>query len=300
MFQIFVDSAANIPAEIVKKYQIRVISFVNFVNGKELVCFDPDLTMEEERSKGKEYYDAVRAGAEVKTSLVNSAEFADHFEEALKAGEDIIYFSLSKNISGTYNAAKLAAEDLREEYPDREIYLVDSLNASLAQGILAIYASEMRDQNIPLKEIAEKLEAMAHKMNGVFTVDDLKYLARTGRISGAVAVVGNLINIKPILRGSAEGFIVQFEKCRGRKKALKELVDLVCKNIENPEEQIIGIAHADAYEESLYVMDEIQKRVKVRDFINTAYDYCTGSHVGPGTIALFFVGYDRELQGPGK
>lgn len=297
MFQIFVDSAANIPAVIVKKYKIHVISFVNYVNGKELICFDPELTEEEEREKGKEYYDAVRAGAEIKTSLVNVAEFTDHFEEVLKKGEDLIYFSLSKNISGTYNAAKLAAEDLRESYPDRRIFLIDSLNASLAQGILAIYASEMRDQGIDLAEIAEKLEAMAHKMNGVFTVDDLKYLAHTGRIHGAVALAGNLLSIKPILRGSADGFIVQFSKSRGRKKVIKDLIDLVCSNIDHPEDQIIGIAHADAYEESLYIMEEIQKRVKVRDFINTSYDYCTGSHVGPGTLALFFVGYDRELQG---
>ncbi len=297
MFQVFVDSAANIPAELVKKYGIRVISFVNFVNGRQIVNFDINLTPEEERQKGTEYYNAVRDGAQVKTSLINSADFMEHFTPVLEAGEDIMYFSLSKNISGTYNAASLAAEDLRERYPERKICLIDSLNASLAQGLLAIYAVEMRDGGVDFDEIADTLEKKAHQMNGVFTVENLKYLSNTGRISQTTASVGNMLNIKPILRGNKDGFIVEFKKCRGRKKSLDTLVNLVCDNIESPEQQIIGIAHADAYEDSLYVMNQITKRVKVREFINTSYDYCTGSHVGPDTIALFFLAKDRELSG---
>ena len=299
MFQIVVDSAANIPAELVKKYDIRVISFVNYVNGKKVVCFDPDLTPEEERAKGREYYDAVRAGADVKTGLVSSGDFEDLFRSILEAGDDILYFLLSKNISGTYNSARIAAEELSESFPDRKIRLIDALNASLAQGILAIYASEMRAGGKSLDETADILSTYPAKMNGVFTVGDLKYLSRTGRISSSAALVGNLLNIKPILRGNKDGFIVQFKKCRGRKAALNTLVSLVCDNIVNPEEQIIGIAHADSYEDSLYVMEEIRKRVKLRGFINTSYDYCTGSHVGPDTIALFFMAKDREL-GEGK
>ena len=299
MFQIVVDSAANIPAELVKKYDIRVISFVNYVNGKKVVCFDPDLTPEEERAKGREYYDAIRAGADVKTGLVSSGDFEDLFRSILEAGDDILYFSLSKNISGTYNSARIVAEELSESFPDRKIRLIDALNASLAQGILAIYASEMRAKGMSLEETADILSTYPAKMNGVFTVGDLKYLSRTGRISSSAALVGNLLNIKPILRGNKDGFIVQFKKCRGRKAALNTLVSLVCDNIVNPEEQIIGIAHADAYEDSLYVMEEIRKRVKLRGFINTSYDYCTGSHVGPDTIALFFMAKDREL-GEGK
>lgn len=297
MFEIFVDSAANLPAELVKRYGIHVISFINYVNGARLINFDSNLTQEEERQQGKKYYDAVRNGAVVKTSLINSADFTEHFKPVLEEGKDILYFSLSKNISGTFNGAKLAAEDLKESYPKRQIYLVDSLNASLAQGILAIYAYEMREKGYGIEETAEVLEEAAHSMNGVFTVGDLKYLAQTGRIHGAVATVGNLLSIKPILRGNKDGFIVQYKQCRGRRKSLDALIDLVCRNIVEPERQIIGIAHADAYEESLYIMGKIQEKVKVRDFINTSYDYCTGSHVGPDTIAVFFMGWDRELEG---
>lgn len=296
MFEIVVDSAANLPAELCKKYNIRVLSFVNLVNGKEVTCFDPELTSEQERQKGKEYYDAIRAGAEVKTGLISSGIFEDTFREITEADKDVLYFSLSKNISGNYNSARVAAEEIMEHNTNgRKIRLIDSLNASLAQGILAIYASEMRDKGMKFDEIADTLETYPSRMNGVFTVGNLKYLAKTGRLSGASAVIGNVLSIKPILRGNKDGYIVQFKKCRGRKPVLNELINLVCENIVNPEEQIIGIAHADSYEDSLYVMDEIKKRIKVRGFINTSYDFCTGSHVGPDTIALFFMAKDREL-----
>lgn len=296
MFQIVVDSAANIPAELVKKYDIRVISFVNYVNGQPLTCFDPDLTMEQERVKGKEYYDALRAGAEIKTGLISSGDFEECFRSIMENNEDVLYFSLSKNISGTFNSARIAAQELMENPPmGRRIRMIDSLNASLAQGILAIYASEMRSQGMDFDTIADTLETYPARMNGIFTVGDLKYLAKTGRLSGSAALVGNILSIKPILRGNKDGYIVQYKKCRGRKAALNTLVSLVCETIIDPKEQIIGIAHADSYEDSLYVMEEIQKRVQVREFINTSYDYCTGSHVGPDTIALFYMAKDREL-----
>lgn len=298
MFEIIVDSAANIPADLVKKFKIKVLSFVNLVNGKEVTCFDPDLSEEEERQKGKEYYDAIRSGAEVKTGLISSGIFEDTFREILEHDKDILYFSLSKNISGNYNSARIAAEELMDsgEY-SHKIRLIDSLNASLAQGILAIYASEMRDKGMAFDDVADELETYPARMNGVFTVGDLKYLSRTGRISGTSALIGNVLSIKPILRGNKDGYIVQYKKCRGRKSALNELISLVCDNIVDSENQIIGIAHADAYEDSLYIMEQIQKRIKVRDFINTSYDFCTGSHVGPDTIALFFMAKDRELSG---
>lgn len=296
MFQIVVDSAANIPAQLVKKYNIDVISFVNYVDGNKLICFDQSLTPEEEREKGTEYYNAMRKGSKVQTSLISTGEFFDYFKKHMDKGKDVLYISLSKNISGNYNSARLAMNEIMDCPPNgRKIRIIDSLNASLAQGILAIYASEMREKGMEIDAVADILEAYPAKMNGVFTVGDLKYLSHTGRISGSTALVGNLLNIKPILRGNKDGFIVQYKKCRGRKSSLNTLVSLVCDNIEKPEEQIIGIAHADAYEDSLYVMDEIRKRINVRDFINTSYDFCTGSHVGPDTIALFFMAKDREL-----
>ncbi len=296
MFQIIVDSAANLPSEVAKRHNIKVLIFENLVDGKTVAGFEPGLSPEEERQKGTEYYNAVRNGVEVKTGLISTGIFEEEFKKIIDAGEDILYISLSKNISGTFNAARIAADDIMDESPERrKILLLDSLNASLAQGILAVYASEMRAEGKNIDEVYDVLKDYPAKMNGVFTVGDLKYLAKTGRIKGAVALVGNVLSIKPILRGNKEGYIVQFKKCRGRKQALNDLVNLVVDNIVEPEKQIIGIAHADAYEDSLYVMNRILEKVQVREFINTSYDFCTGSHVGPDTIALFFMAKDREL-----
>ncbi|MDO4467487.1 MAG: DegV family protein [Bacillota bacterium] len=297
MFDIFVDSAANIPAEKVREYGIKVISFKNFVNGEYITCFDPNASEEEERVNGKKYYDALRNGAECKTSLVSIQEFADAFEQSLKEEKDVLYISLSHGISGTFNSARLAIESLVDEYPNQKMFALDSYNASLGQGLLAIYASILRAKDMPVEKVFHILDSAKLGMNGIFTVDDLKYLAATGRVSNAKAFLGNTLNVKPLLKGSHEGVIVQFKLARGRKKSLKTLINLVLENIIEPEKQILGIAHADAYEESLYIMNEIQKEIKVKDFINTTYDFCTGTHVGPETIALFFIGGNRELEG---
>ena len=301
MFRIIVDSGANLPAELVKQYGIEVLSFVNYIDGSPISCYTPDISPEEERVKGKEYYDAMRKGLSVKTGLISIGEFEEAFRAAFAAGEDVICLSISSGISGTYNSARLAAcEVMSEGYDGRTIRTIDTMNASLATGILAIYGSEMRAEGFSVNETADILESYVAGMNGVFTVGDLKFLSRTGRVAKSAALVGNALNIKPILRGDKEGHIVQFRKCRGRKGSLNDLIDLVCDNIIDPENQILGIAHADAYEDSLYVMRKITERVPVRGFINTTYDMCTGSHVGPDTIALFFMGADRELSGNGK
>lgn len=298
MFQILVDSGANIPAELVRRYDIAVLSFINITDGKPMVCFTPDLTIEEERAKGKEYYDAIRKGMKVQTGLIGVGEFEEFFRSSCEKGEDVLYIAISSGISGTYNAARIAAETVNGEMTNGTcVRLIDSKNASLATGILAIYASEMRAEGKTLDEIVPAIESMVPRINGIFTVDDLRYLARTGRLTGSKAVIGNLLSIKPILRGNKDGFIVQYKKCHGRKAALNTLISLVCDNVVDPENQILGIAHADAYEEARYIMDGITKRIKVRAFIDTTYDFCTGSHVGPETIALFFLGKDRELTG---
>lgn len=296
MFQIFVDSAANIPATIARQYNIHVLSFVNYVNGKELVCYTPGLTPEEERKKGAEYYNAMRAGCEIKTGLISTAAFEEAFLKTMEDDQDVLYFSLSKNISGNYNSARLAAEDLMEHpVNNRKIRLIDSLNASLGQGLLAIYASELRAKDMELDEVADILETYPARMNGIFTVGDLKYLSKTGRLKSSVATIGNMLKIKPVLQGSQDGFIVSYKNCRGRKAALNELVELTCNNIVDPASQILGVAHADAYEDSLYVINAIKSRIPVRGVIDTSYDFCTGSHAGPDTVAVFFMGKDREL-----
>ncbi|MGN0164909.1 MAG: DegV family protein [Lachnospiraceae bacterium] len=296
-FRIFVDSGANIPAVEVEKYNIDVISFVITVDDKEIVCYHEGKSPEEEMQDGKNYYDAIRNGAEAKTSLINSFQFAEEFEKALVAGEDVLCINLSSNISGTFNAAMNAASELREQYPDRKIEVIDSKNASLGQGLLAVYASIMRSEGKDFDTVVDTIKSYVPRINGVFTVGDLKYLAKTGRVHKATAMVGNMLNIKPILRGDMDGYIVEYKKVRGRRKSLEELVNLIANNIENPEEQIVGIAHADAYTETCDVVKKIRERTGVKDVMITSYDFCTGSHVGPDTIAIFFLAKDRELAG---
>lgn len=297
MIQILVDSGANIPALLCEEYNITVIPFLNYVDEKPFEAFIPGLTPEEERAKAKEFYDGIRAGAEVKTSLVNMETFEKYFTEGVRAGNELIYISMSKNISGTYNSARLAAESVLDEHEDAKIFLVDSKNASMGQGLLAIYAKMLIDKNVAVEEIVAVLEDTVEHMNGVFTVDNLKYLAKSGRISNFKSVAGNVLNIKPMLKGSQDGFIVQFKNIRGRKKALEELVNACCDNIVCAEKQILAITHADAYEEACFVRDKILEKVAAAEFIDTPYDYCTGSHAGPGAIAIFFIAKDRELTG---
>ena len=297
MFQILVDSGANLPAELAKKHRIEVLSFINHVDGKNMTCYLPDQTPEEERARGKEFYDSMRNGLTVQTGLISIGEFEEAFREVLERDEDVLCLTISSGISGTYNSARIAAREVAEDFPERSVRMIDTKNASLAAGILAIYASEMREQGKDVNETADWLLKKSGEMNGVFTVGDLKFLSRTGRITKTSALIGNTLNIKPILRGDRDGHIVQYKKCHGRKSAINTLISLLLDNIVDPENQILGIAHADAYEESLYIMNRITEKIKVRGFINTTYDLCTGSHVGPDTIAIFFMGKDRELTG---
>ena len=295
-FKIFIDSGGNLPAVKAKEYDINVLSFRELVDGNEIRCYNPELAPLEERLEGAKFYGAMRKGAKTSTSLINTAEFMENFRKVLEEGKDLLYISISSGISGTYNAARLAAEELSEEFPERKIRVVDAKNASLGSGLHAITASIMRSEGKNVDEAADRIERDVPKMNGLFTVDNLKYLARTGRIKNYKAIAGNLLNIKPILRGDKDGFIVEFGKVRGRRKSLQTIIGLLISNIMDPEEQIVGIAHADAYEDALECAKEIRNAVKVKDIIITSYDLCTGSHVGPDTIALFFLARDRELS----
>ena len=208
MFQILVDSGANLPAELCEKYQIEVLSFINHIDGKNVTCYVPGLTPEEERARGREFYDSMRNGMTVQTGLISIGEFEEAFREVLSRGEDVLYLAISSGISGTFNSARIAAREVSEDFPDRSVRLIDTKNASLAAGILAIYAAEMRAQGKDVNETADWLEKKSGEMNGVFTVDDLKYLSRTGRITKTSALIGNTLNIKPILRGDRDGHIV--------------------------------------------------------------------------------------------
>ena len=217
-FAVFADGTANLPGTLLK--DITLLPSEYTIDGVPSV-YSGDI----EHFDVHSYYESLRGGVVVKTSLLNSALFMTHFEPLLKDGTDIVYVAMSSGISGTYNAARTAAQQLMEEYPERFVHIVDSHGCGFGNGMLAIKAAELSRENIPVREAAQILDDMVPHCCQYFTVDDLNFLKRTGRVSGATALIGTTLNIKPILYGDHTGHIVSCAKCRGRKKSIQMLAD---------------------------------------------------------------------------
>ena len=284
MTQLFTDTSANLPVEIIDEYGIEVVPFSYTIDGVEYIP--------EREFDGKAFYAAMRAGSEVKTSMVNAGTFIERFKTALDAGRDVLYIGMSGGISGTANAALMAKQELDEEYPDRKIVVIDTLAASLGEGLFVIKAAEQLRDGIALDAIEEDIRAQVPSMCQSFTVDDLKYLKKTGRVSGAAAIIGNVLSIHPILIGDYEGKIVVKSKVRGMKRTLDALAERYAELVLNKAETI-GIAHADNEEGKAYLVQRLRDKGLTGKCLSVCYEPVTGSHVGPGTVALFFFGTDR-------
>ena len=286
MTKLYTDTSANLPLALLREYDIAVIPFSYTVNG---VAEDYS---EETDFDGKAFYDAMRRGAEVKTSMVNPATAAAFFERALAQGDDVLYVGMSGGISGTAHAAAMAVQELQEEFPERKIAAIDTYAASLGEGLLVIEAARMLENGAPFSLIVEQISRRRHTMCQYFTVDDLAYLERGGRVSKAAAIVGTVLKIKPLLRGDDEGKIVQCGKTRGRKQSLTALADFYEKLVADKSEEI-GIAHADDAAGAQFLLDALRQRGFTGECLTVCYEPVTGSHVGPGTVALFFQGIHR-------
>ena len=284
MTQLFTDTSANLPVEIIDEYGIEVVPFSYTIDGVEYIP--------EREFDGKAFYAAMRAGSEVKTSMVNAGTFIECFKTALDAGRDVLYIGMSGGISGTANAALMAKQELDEEYPDRKIVVIDTLAASLGEGLFVIKAAEQLRDGAALAVIEEDIRAQVPHMCQSFTVDDLKYLKKTGRVSGAAAIIGNVLSIHPILIGDYEGKIVVKSKVRGMKRTLDALAERYAELVLNKAETI-GIAHADNEEGKAYLVQRLRDKGLTGKCVSVCYEPVTGSHVGPGTVALFFFGTDR-------
>ena len=284
MTQLFTDTSANLPAEIIDEYGIEVVPFSYTIDGVEYIP--------EREFDGKAFYAAMRAGSEVKTSMVNAGTFIERFKTALDAGKDVLYIGMSGGISGTANAALMAKQELDEEYPDRKIVVIDTLAASLGEGLFVIKAAEQLKDGVALDAIEEAIRAQVPSMCQSFTVDDLKYLKNTGRVSGAAAIIGNVLSIHPILIGDYEGKIVVKAKVRGMKRTLDALAGRYAE-LALSKTETIGIAHADNEEGKAYLVQRLRDKGLTGKCLSVCYEPVTGSHVGPGTVALFFFGTDR-------
>ena len=287
-YAIYTDGCSNLPGEQIQKYQIRVLPCTYTLDGVQHV-YSGDI----DSFDAPAHYNLLRDGHLIQTSLLNTQLFLDHFRPALEEGLDVIYVGMSSGISGTYNAAKMAAEELMEEYPDRKVYTVDSRGAGLGTGILTLRAADFRDAGMSVDEAYEALKEATDNLCEYFTVDDLMFLKRTGRLSGAGAVVGTMLNIKPILRGDEEGHIVACQKIRGRKKTVDTLAKIYEERVVDPQDQRVGITHGDCLEEAQALAEKICAAGKPRELILCPHEPVTGSHVGLGMLAVFFFGKGR-------
>lgn len=288
-FSIFVDGSSNLPGALLEKLNIQVLPCSYSINDQP-ATYNGNL----DTFNAPGYYAMLRSGAKVQTSLLNSALFQEHFRPELAHGRDIIYFSMSSGISGTCQAAKIAAEELAEEFPLRTIRVVDSLGAGFGTGLMACNAADMRANGMSAKEVADYLDEDAHRMLQFFTVDDLNFLKRTGRVSGATAMIGTVLNIKPVLWGDTTGHITAHGKYRGRKKALAAIVEEYRKTVIDPEKQRVAISHGDCEEEANLLADMIFSAAKPKELIVAPHEPFTGAHVGPGMLALFYHGKKRS------
>lgn len=288
-FDLFVDSAANLPDEILKEYDIKVISYTCSVNGKDLECYEEGVPFAE---TAKKFYAAMRDGAETKTTLVNADKIKTAVTPSLQAGRDVLFITIAEGISGTYNAGVFAAKELAELFPERKILVAQSANASLGEGLVALYAAKRGDMGESVDACYQWVLDNRFNIHGVCTVDSLKYLKRGGRVSTALAIAGTILNIKPVLHGDENSKLTVFTNERGRRKSIARLVETFKENVIDPENQTIAIAHADCEGEALELAAKI-KELGGKDIIMNYYDLCTGAHAGPGTIALFFMGKSR-------
>ena len=287
-FEIITDSSANLSREMVKEIGVHVLSLSFFLGDTEHYSF----SMEEDFDSAA-FYGRLRNKEHVKTSLVNADRFEAVYEKILDEGKDVLAIIMSSGISGTYQSAKIAADNIREIYPERQIIVVDSLAASIGQGLLVYYAAQMKNEGKSIEETADWLYKNRLKMVHQFTVDDLFFLKRGGRLSGGVAIIGTVLQIKPVLHVDDEGHLITQEKMKGRKKSLNRIAELMKDNIINPEEQIVAICHGDCIEDAEYLAKKVRELYPVKDIIINMLDPAVGAHSGPGTIALFYLGNKR-------
>ena len=284
MYTIVTDTSSNLDCNLLKAREIRVIPFSYYIDSREQTCLDTV------SFDGAAFYNAMRAGMRVTTSQVTPQRYMDCFAPILEAGQDILFVGMSSGISGSFGSAQIAAAQLREQYPGRRLRLIDTLGASLGEGLLALRAADFRDQGMALDEAADILENLRLTMCQVFTVDDLKYLRMTGRLSNFVALVGSALQVKPLLKGNREGKIVCFSKVRGRRRSIHAMAEQYNEFVYAPGEQTVGIAHADCPEDAALLESLLREKKPPRDIMTVCYEPVTGSHVGPGTLALFFQG----------
>ena len=287
-YVLLTDSSADLTDALVKELGVEVLplsftmrnkTYRNWPDNREI---DP-----------KDFYRQLREGEMATTSAVNVSDFTETIEPHLKEGRDVLVVAFSSGLSATCHSAQIAAQELSEQYPERKVYVVDSLCASLGQGLLVWYAARMKNEGRGIGEVRDWLEENKLHLCHWFTVDDLHFLKRGGRISAATAVVGSMLHIKPVLHVDDEGHLINMGKARGRGASLTAVVDHMEETVTDPAEQVVFISHGDCLADAEKVAADVKKRFGVKEVVINYVGPVIGAHSGPGTLALFFLGSKR-------
>lgn len=289
-YQLITDAACDLLASLVEEQDIAVIPMLFTIDGKEYLQY-PD----NREYPADKFFDALRAGQWATTAQIPTQTFIDFFKPYLDQGLDILYIGFSSGLSGTWQRACMAMEELRKQYPQRNIEGVDSLTATLGQGLLVYLASCKQKEGLTLHELMAWVQVYRYCISGWFMVDDLNHLKRGGRVSAATAFVGTMLAIKPILQIDKEGHLIVREKVRGRQQAFQRLLKkMETRFTQNPELQTAFIVHGDCLEDAKAVAKQVQSRYKPKKLVINSLGPVIGAHTGPNALAIFYPAKDRE------
>ena len=281
-FEIFTDSSCDLPKEMIETYDIKVMQLE--------VIIDDQAPILNKDIDAKEFYQQLRDGANAKTAAMTPGYFAEQAKESLEAGNDILYIGFTSGLSVTYNNGAMMIEELKEKYPERKILSIDTLCASVGEGLLVHYAALQRKAGATIEEIYNGVMAMKDKIHHQVTVDDLFFLKRGGRISAATAIAGSVLSIKPMIHVTAEGKLDTIGKIRGRKSAMKELVSKMQANADVENWKYVFISHGDCLEDATRVKEMVEEALPQVKVILSDVGPVIGAHTGPGVIALCYLG----------
>lgn len=288
-YVIVTDSSADLSQELVKEMDISVLPLSFLIEGRTLRNYPDNRDMEP-----KEFYQLLRDGHMATTNAVNMSQYVEFLTPILESGKDVLILAFSSGLSSTCEAGMMAAQELRESFPERKIEVVDTLCASMGQGLLCWYAARKRLAGESMEAVRNWCEENKLRLCHWFTVDDLNFLKRGGRVSAATALVGTMLQIKPVLHVDDEGHLINVSKARGRRASLDTLADKVGELALEPEKQpLMMISHSDCAQDAQYVADRIREKYGVTEFVLNNIGPVIGAHTGPGCVALFFVGENR-------
>lgn len=285
-YVIMTDSACDVRPELLDQWNVKSVDITFTKDDEPEFYTNRDIPV-------SQFYEMMRSGVVFRTAAVNPVAYEKAFEEVLRQGHDILYVGFSSALSTTVNSAKITAKELSEQYPNQKITVIDSLGASAGHGLLLYFAVQMRDAGASLEEVTSGLEDKIPSICHWFTVDDLQYLKRGGRIGATAAMVAGVLNVKPILHLDDEGKIVSVSKTRGRKKAIQTLFERYEELAKAPEDGPYFISHGDCYEDALLLENLLEQKFGHKAELITYIGPAIGSHSGPGTLALFFEGKHR-------